>query len=72
MIEPRFYPAAIVGTEPTDYGVLAGPHPKSLSHGERDFEESSGPPLPPGRGAGGEGCETGADPLLMFCDGSLA
>ena len=32
-----------------------GPHPKSLSPMERDFEEDSGPPLPGGRGAGGEG-----------------
>ncbi|QQE63609.1 o-succinylbenzoate synthase [Leptolyngbya sp. BL0902] len=32
-----------------------GPHPKSLSPLERDFEEDSGPPLLPGRGAGGEG-----------------
>ncbi|MBD2428378.1 o-succinylbenzoate synthase [Phormidium sp. FACHB-1136] len=32
-----------------------GPHPKSLSRGERDFETDSDSPLLPGRGAGGEG-----------------
>ncbi len=33
-----------------------GPHPKSLSRGERDFEKTAfRPPSPMGRGAGGEG-----------------
>ena len=31
------------------------PHPKSLSHEERDFEDHFHPPSPHGRGAGGEG-----------------
>jgi tetratricopeptide (TPR) repeat protein/O-antigen ligase len=31
------------------------PHPKSLSHEERDFEDHFHPPSPLGRGAGGEG-----------------
>ena len=43
----------------------AGPHPKSLSPRERDFEEDwFRPPSPPGRGAGGEGQSGGEGQIL--------
>ena len=54
--EGKMYGVLLVKSPGLSAPEWDSPHPKSLSHGERDFEEDRfRPPSPTGRGAGGEG-----------------